>query len=113
MSRRCKPGQRARVVRGWNAGKVVVVVRHYFGEPINDAVWPRAFLPWVVTSVGGPLRSKYLDTGKEAPPAMTIVLDDPDLEPLRDDDEGDDAMTHEPKAKPKVQARDSAPREPV
>ena len=90
MSRRCKPGIRARIIPSFNAGKIVVVVRRYFGEPVNDARWPRALFPWVVTSLGPPLRSVYIDTGKEAPPSMTIVVDDCDLEPLRDDDERDD-----------------------
>lgn len=88
MSRRCKPGIRARIVRGSNAGKIVVVVRHYFGEYVNDAYWPKALFPWVVTSLAGPLRSTYIDSGKDAPPATTIVVDDSDLEPLRDDDDG-------------------------
>lgn len=90
MSRRCKPGIRARIIRSSNAGKIVVVVRRYFGEDVNDARWPRALLPWVVTSLGSPLRSVYIDTGKEAPPSMTIVVDDCDLEPLRDDDDHED-----------------------
>lgn len=87
MSRRCKPGIRARIVRGSNAGSVVVVVRRYFGEQVNDARWPRALFPWVVASLGSPLRSTYIATGKAAPPSMTIVVDDCDLEPLRDDDD--------------------------
>lgn len=89
MSRRCRPGVRARVIGGGraNLGKVVCVVRPYFGELINDATWPENVHPWVVTSLGNPLRSFLLDTGEEAPLAMTIVLDDQHLEPLRDDDE--------------------------
>ena len=90
MSRRCKPGIRARIIRSGNAGKIVVVVRRYFGEQVNDAQWPRQLFPWVVTSLGPPLRSVYIYTGKEAPPSMTIVVDDCDLEPLRDDDKRDD-----------------------
>ena len=89
MSRRCKPGTRAKVIRGSNAGKIVVVVRRYFGEEVNGATWPKAVFPWVVTSLSGPLLSFHLDTGKEAPPALTIVLDDRDLQPLSDDDQCD------------------------
>lgn len=100
MSRRCKPGIRARIIRSGNDGKIVVVVRRYFGEDVNDARWPRALFPWVVTSLGPPLRSVYIDTGKEAPPAMTIVVDDCDLEPLRDDDEDD--STEEQTSHPKL-----------
>lgn len=100
MSRRCKPGTRARVIRGVNAGKVVVVVRRYLGEDVNDATWPKAMFPWVVTSLAGPLRSFHLHTGKEAPGSLTIVLDDRDLEPLSDEDPGEVARAtngkHEP-----------------
>ena len=91
MSRRCKPGIRARILCGSNVGKIVVVVRRYFGEDVNGATWPRAVFPSVVTSLGSPLRSAYLDTGKEAPPSMTIVVDDRNLEPLRDEDDDDRA----------------------
>ncbi len=90
MSRRCKAGIRARIIRGSNQGKIVVVVRHYFGEDVNGAQWPKALFPWVVTSLSGPLRSFFIDTGVEAPSALTIVVDDCDLEPLRDDDEQDE-----------------------
>jgi hypothetical protein len=79
---------RCRIVARDNLGKVVVVVRRYFGESINDCTWPLAVFPWVVTSLCGPLRSYYVHSGMEAPPAMTIVVDDRDLVPLRDDDEG-------------------------
>ena len=87
MSRKCRPGIRARIIRSGNAGKIVVVVRRYFGEDVNGASWPRALFPWVVTSLSSPLRSAYLYTGEEAPPSMTIVVDDCDLEPLEDDDQ--------------------------
>lgn len=103
MSRRCKPGMRARVI-GTNAnrGKVVVVVRYYFGEEVSGFRWPLPLYPWVVTSLGGPLQSRYIDTGKPAPPTMTIVLDDSELEPLRDDDGQDtgDASTSTPSPVP-------------
>jgi hypothetical protein len=89
MSRRCKPGQRARIIGGgWNRGKVVLVVRHYFGEQISGGTWPEAIFPWVVSSLSVPLRSQFLDTGIEATPSMTIVMDDRDLQPLDDDDDG-------------------------
>ncbi len=68
MSRRCKPGMRARIIGGCNAGKIVVVVRRYFGETINDAHWPQPMFPWVVTSLTGPvLRSICLATKKQMP----------------------------------------------
>jgi len=87
MSRRCEPGIRARIIGSGNAGKIVVVVRRYFGEAVNGSSWPMALFPWVVTSLGSPLRSVYINTGEEAPLAMTIVCDDCQLEPLKDDDE--------------------------
>lgn len=90
MTRRCKPGIRARIIRGRNAGKIVVVVRHYFGEPVNDARWPLALFPWVVTSLGAPLRWSDIETRIEGPPSMTVVVDDRDLEPLRDEDDVND-----------------------
>jgi len=88
MSRRCRPGIRARIIRRSNKGKIVVVVRRYFGEDVNDAKWPEALFPWVVTSLGGGLRSFHLGTGVEAPISMTVVVDDCDLEPLDDEDDG-------------------------
>lgn len=87
MSRRCKVGDRARIICGDNAGKIVVVVRRYFGEDVNGAKWPKPLFPWVITSLGSTLRSFYLDTGSEAPPSHTIVVDDCSLEPLRDEDD--------------------------
>jgi hypothetical protein len=90
MSRRCKPGIRARIIDGLDTGKIVVVVRRYFGEEVADARWPRVLFPWVVTSLGSPLHSFYIGTDEEAPPSMTIIADDRDLEPLRDDDDGEE-----------------------
>lgn len=88
MSRRCKKGQRARFIQGLNAGKIVLIVRAYrYPELVNDASWPTAIYPWVVTSLGGPLRSVDAETEEECPPSMTVVADDPDLEPLDDDDD--------------------------
>lgn len=92
MSRRCKPGQRARIIRGgWNHGKIVLVVRPYFGEDLNgDGTWPLAILPWVVSSLGVPLRRICLSTKQEKPAKMVMVCDDCDLQPL---DDGDDGLT--------------------
>lgn len=86
-------------MRGVNTGKIVVVVRRYFGEDVNDARWPRALFPWVVTSLGSPLRSVCIDTGKEAPPSMNIVVDDCDLEPLRDEDDATGEQTSHPRSR--------------
>lgn len=88
MSRRCKPGQRARIVSGADTGAIVVVVRYYFGETLGGATWPQALLPWVVTSLGRPLHWVSLDDRTRAGQLMTIVRDDSELEPLPDDDDG-------------------------
>lgn len=86
MSRRCKPGMRARVIgANANRGKIVVVVRYYFGEEVSGSTWPAALFPWVVTSLGAPLACCCYATGAERPSKMTVVMDDWDLEPLRDD----------------------------
>lgn len=88
MSRRCKAGQRARIIGGgWNHGKIVLVVRPYFGEDI-DGNWPLPLFPWVITSLGAPLRRRCLKTNIESPAKMMAVYDDCDLEPLDDDDDG-------------------------
>ena len=89
MSRRCKPGQRARVIGNTvNAGAVVVVVRYYRGEVVSDALWPEALFPWVVTSLGAPLDWSRIGDGSVRGRAYTIVIDDSNLKPLDDDDEG-------------------------
>jgi len=89
MSRRCKPGQRARIIGGGaNRGAIVLVVKPYFyPDKVAGAMWPRQQRPWVITSLGQPLRSVYLD-GREAPAHRTIVCDDRELEPLDDDECG-------------------------
>jgi hypothetical protein len=87
MSRRCKAGQRARIINGSNKGKVVLVVRRYMGEVIEGGKWPNALFPWVVTTLGAPLLWASLDGTREGT-ASTIVVDDRDLEPLKDGDDG-------------------------
>ena len=87
MRRRCRPGQRARILTGWNRGKIVLVVRAYLGEEVSGAHWPTILYPWVVTSLSVPLRCCELHTMRERMPTMTIVDDDRDLQPLDDDDE--------------------------
>lgn len=87
MSRRCKPGQRARYIAGWNKGTIVVVVRQYLGEDI-DGTWPLVLFPWVVASLGVPIRRICLHTGRETPAKMMAVADDRELQPLDDDDDG-------------------------
>ena len=90
MSRRCKPGVRARIISGSNVGTIIVVVRRYFGEEVSGAMWPKALFPWVVISLGAPLRSWDIINRLEMAPEMTVVVDDCDLEPLQDDDDRED-----------------------
>ena len=87
MSRRCKPGQRARVLSSSNHGAIVLVVRYYFGESVSGGTWPEALFPWVVTSLGAPLGWVSLHNPLERGRAMTIVVDDCNLEPLGDADD--------------------------
>lgn len=90
MTRRCRPGQRARIIgKNKNAGKVVLIVRYYFGDEVSGFTWPEAIFPWVVASLGGPLRNFHIPSGMEAPRKMVIVVDDCDLLPL---DEGEDGL---------------------
>lgn len=88
MSRRCKPGQRARVISGLNKGRVVLVVRALWERTFDGATWPQALFPWVIASLGEGLRSTNLETGLEYPLRRLIVACDLDLEPLHDDDDG-------------------------
>lgn len=86
MGRKCKPGMKARVIRGASVGRIVIVIRRYFGERVNGQLWDGHFYPWVVTSLGAPLRVFNSVTLEERPPAMTAVCDDSDLEPIPDGD---------------------------
>lgn len=88
MSRRCKAGQRARIVGGPNKGTIVLVVRRYLGEEVGGSTWPEAMFPWVVTSLGAPLQWRSLTDPNVKGRSSTAVADDRDLEPLSDDDDG-------------------------
>ena len=105
MSRRCKAGQRARIIGGdVNHGKIVVVVRPYFGEVIKGADWPDSIVfPWVVASLSGPMRSFFMDNS-EAEPDIVIVVEDQYLDPIPDDSSGLDEYTEvdKPVSKPRV-----------
>jgi len=93
MKRRCKPGDRARILSLADSGKVVLVLRKYHGEKIKEATWHEGFFPWVVLSLGGPLQCAESRTNTRLPPEMVIVIDDADLEPLHDDDPADSEST--------------------
>lgn len=88
MSRRCKPGQRARIVDDSpHVGKIVVIVRPYRGEKVGDSTWVEELHPWVVTSLSGLLHWRRVDGSKRGM-ASTVVIDDRKLEPLSEDDDG-------------------------
>lgn len=90
MTRRCKPGQRAKIITGIeNKGKIVLVVRPYrFGEKIGDSRWPEALYPWVVTSLGAPIHWRNIENPQTTGFSSTVVLCDTQLQPLDDDDDG-------------------------
>lgn len=102
MSRRCKPGQRARVIHN---GAIVMVVGHYFHgvEWGGSTNWHTEFYPWKTVSLGAPLEIFSMKTGKFMRMSMYCVHEDADLEPL---DDGDDGLTRatekdKPNKKPK------------
>lgn len=111
MTRRCKPGQRARCIKGMNVGRIVLVVRPLLGQEFNGSSWPEAIYPWIVAALGAPLRTKNLNTGTENLGAMTVVLCDLDLEPLDDDDDGLTRSTE--KERPLKKSRSCKARVPV
>lgn len=90
MSRRCKPGQRAKVTSEGNRGRIVLVVGYYFSRmKWGDCdVWHIDFFPWKVLSLGPPLNTWDAITGECLNTDMQCVIDDADLEPLDDDDDG-------------------------
>lgn len=103
MTRRCKPGQRARIINGHkDRGKIVLVVRPYFpGEIVSGASWPRTLYPWVVTSLSGPLVWMKIDESERGTD-LTIVMCDTSLQPLDDDDDGLARSTKRERQKPKA-----------
>lgn len=93
MSRRCEPGQKARVLKGMNQGRVVLVVRALHGQEFEGSIWPLPIYPWVVSGVGGPLRTRCISTGLENPPMQNIVACDLELEPIDDHDDSNSEST--------------------
>ena len=93
MKRRCKAGDRARIIKGGDEGKIVVVVRKYHGERLGGYHWAEVLFPWVVAAIGAPLN--FVIRGKP-PKNISVrvgVYEDSDLEPLREDDPGIDEST--------------------
>lgn len=113
MSRRCKVGQRARMLFNENKGRIVLVVGHYFeGTLWGGYTWKTGYFPWKVVSVGQPLNIYDVGTLKFSGTSMYCVCDDSSLEPLDDDDDGLNCSTEkdEPIKKPKaVKAKTKEP----
>lgn len=98
QSIRCKPGDRARVVRSLfpeNIGKIVVVVRPYDGieqlGKANSHVNVEESVPsWVVVPVWNPIKTETRGvTYFEA----VSAYEDFALQPLRDDEGGIEGLT--------------------
>lgn len=89
MSRRCKSGQRARVIaEGSNKGKIVLVLQPYRGEKVAGSGWVEHVYPWVVAALGAPIAWEKDGRPEIVGASITAVLDDTELEPLSDDDDG-------------------------
>jgi hypothetical protein len=89
MSRRCKPGQRARVIKETSAKGciVLVVAAHHHGQEWGGASdWKPCIFPWKTISLGRPIKIHQGDEFWKM--SMYCVFEDSDLEPLEDDDDG-------------------------
>jgi hypothetical protein len=87
MNLRFKPGQRARILDGLNKGVVVRVKRIYAGETTSGSIWPEGLTPWLVATLGEPLAWRSADCLEQGT-ASEIVVEDRNLEPLTDEEEG-------------------------
>lgn len=109
---RCKPGDRAKIIKAVckeNIGSVVVVVRPYLAnEKIKGATWDSNGVSWVVASVGGPLISKQntKDGSHLLCADFVAVLNDVNLVPLDDTDDGLSVVAT--KRKPRAKKLDAA-----
>jgi len=87
---RCKPGDRARVIRAVNPQNInatVVVVRHYsMNELIDGSPWMDSPNPWVVVGLTGLIAGAV--NGNKPDFGRTAVMDDSQLQPLDDEDAG-------------------------
>lgn len=103
---RCKPGDRAKVIKAANReniGLVVVVVRPYRdNELIDGSSWHHDGNAWVVVSLG----SQIVGVGildKELSTNRTAVFNDACLVPLDDDDAGTGVAVSKKKPRAKKQ----------
>jgi len=101
---RCKPGDRAKVIRAMNPeniGLIVCVIRMYEkNEVFDDATWSTSGTPWAVASIGKPLVTTHLKT-LEKTDSYAAVFDDSCLVPLDDNDNGLTATNSRKRKTPK------------
>jgi hypothetical protein len=100
MSRRCKTGQRAKiVVECKNKGAIVMIVGPYHHGQDWDGTknWLPCIFPWKTVCLSGPVRIIEAATGKFLRDSLYCVFEDSDLEPLDDDDDGLTRSTEEDK----------------
>lgn len=111
MSRRCKQGQRARIITGTrNKGKIVLVVAPYFDGQEWDGSknWAACIFPWKVVSLGGAIRVVDARTEEFLKDSLYCVIEDEELEPLEDDDDGLTRSTEKHKPQPRVKSKRKA-----
>jgi len=103
---RCKPGDRAKVVKAVNReniGLVVAVVRPYRdNELIDGSPWRHDGNAWVVVSLGASVVGR---TKTEVSANRTAVFNDCCLVPLDDDDDGITRKTARTKPKRKTTSK--------
>lgn len=87
MSTRCKPGDIAVFISGLNLGKLVHIDRAFAGEETIDGTHyvktGSGSFAWVVTSLGGPLVSRFVSRAIDPKPRMVSVFNANCLRPLR------------------------------
>ncbi|KQP20567.1 hypothetical protein ASF43_27470 [Pseudorhodoferax sp. Leaf267] len=86
----------------------MLVVGHYFERMKwgGDDRWHIDFFPWRVLSLGTPFTIISAKTGAFLTKSMYCVIDDSELEPLEDDDDGLSRSTE--KGKPVQKPREEA-----
>lgn len=92
----CKPGDIAIFIAGRNLGKLVHIDRTFIGEEVIGGTLfcktPNAYQAWVVTSLGGPLVSRFIDGPVNPKPNQTAPFDENMLRPLRNPRGADQTM---------------------
>lgn len=92
-ARRCKAGQMAIVIKGPNAGKIVLVVK----AMAVDSKWTMALVPWKVLAEGSPLDIYHPETGLWLGRSEVAHMDDSQLCPIEPDADSTDANEAQPR----------------